>query len=145
MRGIKSEISYCDDKLIEAAEYDEKGETSIIGDLEIRIPGRDGEDDPFVSIGILSDLKGGYVKAPGELDEELANFDKEVNEFIKGLSSAESAEEFITAESARIDEENEKKVKEMEEKLDKLTKYTKIGAYSLLAILFITLLIKALL
>lgn len=142
---VKQTLSYCDDNLDESQEYNEKGETSLIGDLEIRIAGRDGEDDPIVSLGLLCDLKGSNVKKPEELDDEFANFEKELNEFIKGLSSAESTEEFITAESDRIDAENEQKVKELEEKLDKLTKYTKICAFSLIAIVFIILLIKTLL
>ncbi len=143
--SIKQTLSYCDDDMNESPDYNEKGETSLIGDLEIRIKGRDGEEDPLVSLGLLCDIKGSKVKNSEELDDEFANFEKEVNEFIKGLSSAESTEEYITAESDRIDEENKQKVKELEEKLDKLTKYTKICTFSLIAIVFIVLLIKTLL
>lgn len=140
--SVKPTVFYCDDNFTESADYDEKGETSILADIEIRIAGRDGEDDPMISFGMLCDLKRGLVKDPSSLDNEIVTFDNDISEFVKGLSSAESTEDFITAEFNRMTEEGEQKVKELEEKLDKLTKYTKIGAYSVLAILFIVLLIK---
>ncbi len=142
--SVTPTLAYYDDELNESDNYDEKGETSIIADIEIRLLGRDGEDDPMISIGMLCDLKRGYVKSDEALEEEIANFDKEISEFITKLSSAESVEEFITTESEKIDAENEKSVKELEEKLDKLTKYTKIGAFALIALAFLIALIKLL-
>ncbi|MBQ3016379.1 MAG: hypothetical protein IJD79_06330 [Clostridia bacterium] len=142
--SVTPTLAYYDDELNESNSYDEKGETSIIADIEIRLAGRDGEDDPMISIGMLCDLKRGIVKSDEELEEETANFDKEISNFITKLSSAESVEDFITAESEKIDAENEKAVKELEEKLDKLTKYTKIGAFALIALAFLVALIKLL-
>ena len=142
--SIKPTLFYCDDNLVESEHYDGKSKTSLLADLEIRLIGRDSEDDPMLSIGLLCDLKRDCVENPDDLSKEITNFDNEITQFITGLSSAESTEEFVTSEFNKINEENEQKLKEMEEKLDKLTKYMKIGAYSVLAVLFIVLLIKAL-
>ena len=139
---VNTSISYVNDKYEESTEYDEKGSTSIIGSIEIKISGCDGEDAPFVSIGMIADLNRGRIKSDAELADSLDEFDDAISEFAVGLSSAESVEEFITAESKKLDEENERIVKELEEKLAKINKFMKIGTFALIGLLIITFALK---
>ena len=129
--SVNTTLGYYDDNLQESENYDGKGETSLIGDVEIRLPSRDTDDDPLVSIGILCDLKRDEVKSENDFGEELENFDKDLENFVKALSGAEDEEQFLTAESDKLNEESEKLVKELEEKLARLNKFMKIGTIAL--------------
>lgn len=139
---VKTTLGYYDDDLNESAEYDERGETSLIGDVEIRLPSRDSEEDPFVSIGILCDLKRGDVKAEEGFAGELENFDKEIEEFVKALSNTENVEQFLTEASDKLDAESEKMVKELEQKLARLNKFMKIGTVALIVLAAIIIVAK---
>lgn len=142
--SVKTTLGYYDDNLNEAESYDGRGETSLIGDVEIRLPSRESDDDPFISIGILCDLKNGNVKSDEEFNEEIENFDNDIENFIKALSNAENAEEFLIAESDKFDAESEKLVKELEEKLARLNKFMKIGAVALAVLALVILAAKLL-
>lgn len=142
---VKTTLGYYDDDLNESAEYDERGETSLIGDVEIRLPSRDSEEDPFVSIGILCDLERGDVKAEEGFAGELENFDKEIEEFVKALSNTENVEQFLTEASDKLDAESEKMVKELEQKLARLNKFMKIGTVALVVLAIVIIVAKTLL
>lgn len=130
--SVKTTLGYYDDKLNESDTYDERCETSLIGDVEIRLPSRDTDEDPFVSIGILCDLKRGEVSSQEALDSEIETFDEDIAKFVASLSNAESAEEFLTAESDKLNEESEKMIGELEEKLARLNKFMKIGTIAII-------------
>ena len=140
--SVKTTLGYYDDKLNESDTYDERCETSLIGDVEIRLPSRDTDEDPFVSIGILCDLKRGEVSSQEALDSEIETFDEDIAKFVASLSNAESAEEFLTAESDKLNEESEKMVKELEEKLARLNKFMKIGTVALIVLAAIIIVAK---
>ena len=132
--SILTTLGYYDDDLNEFESYNEREQLSVIGDIEIRLPSRDGDEDPFVSIGILCDLNRGEVKSDEALNDKLETFDSDIENFIKGLSNAESAEEFLTAESDRLNAEGEKLLKELEEKIAKLNKFMKIGTIAIIVL-----------
>ena len=142
--ALKTTLGYYDSRLVESASYDGRIDTSLIGDLEIRLPSRNEDDDPFISFGILCDLRRGEVKSEEALTEEIESFDEDIEKFIKALSNADNAEDFLTAESDKFNAEGERIFKEFEEKLAKQNKIMKIGMIALISLALVVLALKML-
>ena len=142
MLSAKISLSYINDSLAEKQDYNGRDNTSLVATAVFYEKNHESDEDPAYEISLLCDLKGGEVKNPTELAQELESFDKELARFTSLLSSSEDVFKLITDEDQRITLEGKKMVSEMESSLKKMKRIGIILGIGLLAILLAFTLIK---
>ena len=133
---VENSITYMGGDFEEHEEYNEHDDTALLASITVCIRDRYEEDDPTVSFCMSFELKHSTVMDPGSIEDEIAEFMKNVDDLSAKLDAAENSDEVIISEYKRQEQETLELIADVEKHLKKLKRfcYFAIGGILLAAI-----------